>query len=82
MISISKIVKTNVGRIFISILLGFGLATLFRKVCRDRGCMIYSAAPLKDINEKVITMDNKCYRLESKQTNCNNSQKRIYSWIS
>ena len=28
------------GRILISVLLGLGLATLFRKVCKDRKCLI------------------------------------------
>ena len=34
-----------VGRIVIPILLGLGLATLFRKVCKDRSCLIFHAAP-------------------------------------
>ena len=31
-----RLINTALGKIIISIMLGLGLATLFRKVCKDR----------------------------------------------
>ena len=35
-----RLIHGPVGKIIIPILLGLGLATLFRKVCKDRKCLI------------------------------------------
>ena len=34
-INISKFVKSNTGKYVVSILLGLGLATIFREACKD-----------------------------------------------
>ena len=34
-----RLVNTELGRTFISILLGIGLASLFRKACNDKNCI-------------------------------------------
>ena len=46
---LDKIVKTHKGRILISMIWGFGLACLFRKVCKDRTCIVYKAPDPKTI---------------------------------
>ena len=37
--NIKRLLNTHLGRIIISILLGLGLASLFRKVCTDKNCI-------------------------------------------
>ena len=54
MVNLSKFVHTNTGRLIMSVLLGFGLATLFRKVCSGKNCIIYQAPPLSDIKDKIF----------------------------
>ena len=44
-----RILYGDAGKIFISIILGLGLATLFRKVCNDRNCIIFKAPDIKKI---------------------------------
>ncbi len=38
---IRRLIYSDFGRIVISILLGLGLATIFRKVCNDINCLIF-----------------------------------------
>ena len=68
---LSKTMKNPIGKIIISILLGIGLASLFRKICREKNCTIKMAPPLKDINDKTVQIDDKCYKFQSKQSSCN-----------
>lgn len=73
---LGKFVNTETGRIFMSIILGVGLATIFRASCKGKNCIIYNAPPLNKINDKIFKIDDKCYKFESKTTKCN-PQKQI-----
>ena len=68
---LTKMMKTKTGRIFISILLGFGLASLFRKVCHDRKCIIYKNFSPSDILNNTYQHKDKCYTYKTESTECN-----------
>jgi hypothetical protein len=70
--SILSVIESEKGQILISILLGLGLASLFRKVCVDGNCMIIEGPPLEEVENKIFKQDNKCYRYKSISTKCNN----------
>jgi hypothetical protein len=48
-----RLLYTPIGKILISIVLGIGLATLFRKVCNDKNCIVYNGPVIQDIDNKV-----------------------------
>lgn len=75
--NLSKFFHSNTGKCLMSVLLGFGLATLFRKTCIGDKCKIYKAPPLEEIDDKIYKFDNKCYKMEKKAVSCNN-EKKIY----
>ena len=58
------------GKIIMSILLGIGLATLFRSVCNDESCIEYVAAQPKDFKDKIIKNKGKCYSYKMETTKC------------
>ena len=66
-----KLLQNKSGHIIISIILGFGLACLFRKVCKDRECIIYSAPDFKKIKDKIFKFDEKCYKYTKETSTCN-----------
>lgn len=66
-----KLLQNKSGHIIISIILGFGLACLFRKVCKDRECIIYSAPDFKKIKDKIFKFDDKCYKYTKETSTCN-----------
>jgi hypothetical protein len=72
-----KYIHTRTGRIILSILLGLGVASLFRSVCKGKNCMVFYAAPMEEINNKVHKYDNKCYKYVSTVTKCDKSKKIV-----
>jgi hypothetical protein len=60
-----------------SALLGLGLATLFRAVCKGQNCIIFSAPPLEEIEDKVYKYDNKCYKYEQVSAKCDTNKKIV-----
>ena len=51
---LERIFHTESGRIIISVLLGLGLSTLFRKGCVGRNCIEFVAPTLEDIKKKSL----------------------------
>mgnify|MGYP001091587928 CR=1 FL=1 len=66
-----NILLSNEGRIIISILWGLGLATLFRKVCVGRSCIVIKAPNIKTIQKNIYDFEGKCYKFNSTITKCN-----------
>lgn len=55
----------------ISIILGLGLASLFRQVCKDDKCKIIKGPNVKDIERNIYKIDDKCYKYKPVATLCN-----------
>ena len=68
---LGKFVHTESGRMFMSLILGLGLATLFKISCKGKNCIVYNAPPIDEIKDKTYKIDNKCYTFESKPAKCN-----------
>ena len=60
------------GRILISIIWGLGLATLFRRVCKGRDCIVIKSVDPDEIKNKIYKYDDKCYSFDAKITRCKN----------
>ena len=74
---IQKILYSKEGRYMISILLGFGLASFFKKACNDRNCLAFFAPPVEKVKDKVFEFDDKCYQFKSRGTVCNDEIETI-----
>jgi hypothetical protein len=74
---LDKFVHSNTGKIIMSILLGFGLATFFRAVCKGKQCRIISAPPMEEIDDQIYKFDNKCYKLEKDAIKCEKNRNTI-----
>ena len=75
--NIKRLLNSDLGRVFISILLGLGLATLFRKVCKDKNCIKFSGPVIGDIEGKTYKYGDKCYTYTSNPTKCDNAKKVV-----
>ena len=64
----------------ISILLGLGLATLFRKVCNDRNCLLFKAPEPSEIKDKIFKFNKKCYKYKEEAESCSNNNKKIINY--
>jgi len=74
-INIAKFLHSTTGRYLLSIILGIGLASLFRQVCKGKNCIIFHAPPMDQIEGKIYKQDKKCYKYNTQSTKCNASKK-------
>ena len=75
--NIKRFVNSDFGRIAMSILLGLGLATLFRKVCKDRNCIVIKGSHFDKIQDKTFKYNDKCYKFNSEAQTCDANKKII-----
>jgi hypothetical protein len=76
-INLGKFVHTETGKVIMSLLLGFGLASLFRTVCKDKNCLTFHAPPLEEIKDKIYKENEKCVKYNFIPTKCNAHIKTI-----
>lgn len=62
---------SDTGAIIMSVILGLGLATLFRSACKGRECITIKPPPGKDMRDYTYKIDNGCYRYTAVATQCN-----------
>ena len=62
--------KKKEGIILVSILWGFGLACLFRQVCKSRKCIIYNSPDPNKFIDKIYNFNNKCYTYNIENIKC------------
>ena len=75
--NIAHSLHSSKGRIIISIILGLGLASLFRRVCNDRNCMVFKAPSLEEVTNNTYAYNNKCYNFKSKSMKCGSTAKQV-----
>ena len=76
-LNLGKFVHTERGKIIMSILLGFGLASLFRNVCKNKDCLLFYAPPLEQIKDKIYKNDGTCVKYSAVATKCSANAKII-----
>ena len=74
---LDKFVHSYTGKIIMSIILGIGLATFFRSVCKGKNCRIISAPPIEEIEDQTYKFDEKCYKLEKNAINCEKNKNTV-----
>jgi hypothetical protein len=74
---LGRFVHTESGKIIMSILLGFGLASLFRTVCKNKDCMIFHAPPIEELKDKIYKNNGKCVKYTQVATKCVSGAKTV-----
>ena len=67
---LSKMFENPVGRIILSIILGFGLAALFKQVCKGNECVVVKSPDLSETNKYYYKIDDDCYKYKPIATQC------------
>ncbi len=76
-IHFGKFLHTQTGKIVMSILLGFGLASLFRTVCKNNNCLNFHAPPLDQFKDKIYKSNGKCVKYNPVATKCSANVKTV-----
>ena len=74
---LKNIINSERGKIVFSIILGLGLASLFRQSCKSNNCLIFKVPKLDKIKDKVFNHNNKCYTFSSSSINCNETNNNL-----
>ena len=72
-----RLLNTSSGKIIISIMLGFGLATIFRKTCKDKNCLTFKGPILGDIDGKIYKHGEKCFKYSTNSMPCDKNKKIV-----
>lgn len=67
---INRITQDEKSRIILSFIWGIGLAMLFRRSCRQRQCIILRGPKPEEMENKIYSFDDKCYKYKAKATSC------------
>jgi hypothetical protein len=72
-----RLLHSDFGVILISVLLGLGIATLFRKVCTDKNCIQFKGPIIGEVADKIYKHNDKCYKYKVNSTACNSAKKIV-----
>lgn len=75
--NLQRLLHTELGQAFISILLGLGLASLFRKACTDKNCLRFNGPIIDDIEGKIFKHNDKCYKYAPNSAKCDKTKRII-----
>ena len=50
--NVKRLINGKFSKYVISAIIGIGLATLFRKACKDRNCLVFKAPNHNEIDKK------------------------------
>lgn len=67
---IKKIMQSDAGAIFVSILFGLGLAALFRKACTGNNCIVVQGPNPAEVAKHVYKVKDDCYTYTPYVTSC------------
>ena len=71
---INRLLNNSTGVIILSILLGLGFSTLFRRSCKNN-CIILKGPEQKKIDSKIFNFDGKCYKYKHSMIKCSKTKK-------
>ena len=75
--NLKQLIYSPTGKVFISILLGLGLATMFRKACNERNCLKFVGPSVKELKENTYKFNDKCYTFKTTAETCSKTKKRV-----
>lgn len=65
-----KLLNTDTGSMLVSVILGLGLAALFRKACVDNRCIIVKGPEFDDLKKYHFKMNDTCYKYKPVFVEC------------
>lgn len=67
---LSNIMDTDAGKIIISVIIGLGLASFFKKVCKNGKCVVIKGPDVNEVKKHVYKIDNECFQYTPTMTKC------------
>jgi hypothetical protein len=71
---LQQYIHAPASRIVFGILIGLGLASLFRKSCNSENCFDFKGPNMKDIKNVVYKYDGNCFEYEIINSKCHDER--------
>ena len=68
MLNVRKMLKSDTGLLLSSIILGLGIAGLFKMSCDSRSCIVYKGPDFSE--KKKVKVNGKCYDVSEELIDC------------
>ena len=75
--NLQRLLHGKYSKIIFSIILGFGLATFFRKACNSRKCHHFVTPQVNKVKGNTYEFDGKYYQFKPKSKRCDSSKKIV-----
>ena len=75
--NLKRLLNTPTGVFIISVLLGFGLATLFYKTCNGKQCLTFNGPLIDEIDGKTYKFGEECYKYTLQATKCDDTKQTV-----
>lgn len=70
---VSTLLQDRLGAIIVSVILGLGLAAIFRATCHGDSCVVIHGPPRDQTDKHTYRIDDQCYKYTSYAVGCVNS---------
>lgn len=77
MFNLKRLLNTELGKFFISVILGIGLATLFRRACTDKSCIAFNGPVIEEVSGKTYKFGEFCYQYKLVSEKCDTKKKIV-----
>lgn len=68
-----KLLHSTTGKYVMSVILGLGIATLFRNFCVGKDCIVRYAPPKEEVEGKTFKHDGSCYQYVPESISCDSN---------
>lgn len=75
--NLKRVLHTPLGQGLISIVLGLGLATLFRHACNGKNCINFNGPVISELDGQVYQFNDVCYKYNTKAVKCSATKKQL-----
>ena len=67
---LKDLMKSDMGCVLVSVLLGLGLATMFHKVCAGRDCVIVKGPNVEYVTKHMWRNGEECFHYRARGVDC------------
>ena len=75
--NIKRWLHSDTSKYIISVILGLGLSTLFRKECIGDKCLKFLAPSVNELEKDTYMYGKKCYTYNSSSESCDDEKKKV-----
>lgn len=72
MLKVQKMLQSETGSLIASIVLGLGIAGLFKMSCDSRSCIVYKGPDFSE--KKMVKVNGKCYNVSEEMMDCDKTK--------